>query len=177
MKIGLLGGTFDPIHSGHVAIAEEVRIRMGLGGVRLIPCHLPPHKERPDLTPGADRLAMIALGTQDSWHLIPSSLELARPAPSYTIDTLRYLSAAEPQTQFFFIMGMDSFHDIETWKDYDDLLREYHVVVVNRPGTRPLPPKEKLLPGARKRLVDSCRWNRDTSSPAHRASRAATGPT
>ena len=90
-RVGLFGGTFDPIHRGHVAVAGEVRRQLGLDEVRILPCRQPPHKQRHDLTPGADRLAMVALATQDDPALVPCSLELERPGPSFTIDTLDQL--------------------------------------------------------------------------------------
>ncbi|MFQ5669665.1 MAG: nicotinate-nucleotide adenylyltransferase [Acidobacteriota bacterium] len=154
MRIGIFGGTFDPVHSGHLAIAETVRRRLDLDVIRLVPCHQPPHKVLPNLTPGADRLAMIALATQDHPALIPCSLELVRRACSYTIDTLEAMQAAAPGAQLFFLMGMDSFVEIETWKDHERLVANYHLVVVNRPGT-PSPGAGPGVPAAvRGRMVE-----------------------
>ncbi len=148
MRLGVFGGTFDPVHTGHVAVAEGVRRQMGLDAVRLLPCNRPPHKARPDLTPGPDRLAMIALATQQTPALIPSSYELTRPAPSYTIDTLRALEESDRSLRLFFIMGMDSFGEIHLWKEHQALLSGFHLVVVNRPGCAP-PDASRLPAGAR----------------------------
>lgn len=136
-RVGLFGGTFDPIHRGHIAVAEEVRHRLALDEVRILPCHEPPHKDRRDLTPGADRLAMVALATQDDPALIPCSLELDRPGPSYTIDTLTSLRAAEPDHEYFLILGADSFAELPTWREHERLSRDARIVVVNRPGALP----------------------------------------
>jgi nicotinate-nucleotide adenylyltransferase len=154
MKLGVLGGTFDPFHAGHVEMALGVRRALGLDAVHLVPCRLPPHKERPRLTPGADRLAMIALAVQDHPALVPDSRELLRPAPSFTIDTLKGLAADRPEARLFFIMGMDSFREIHLWKEHRALVEGFDLVVVNRPGsTRP---RENEVPEvARGRLVEA----------------------
>ena len=165
MRIGLFGGTFDPIHAGHVAVAAEVCSRLGLDSVRFVPCRRPPHKARPQLTHGADRLAMIALGTQEMPRLVPSSAELRRPAPSYTIDTLRAMSAEEPDNRFFFIMGTDSFREIGTWKQYEELISQHHLVVVDRPTHGPQPREEELPEAVLGRLVDA---DTDTDAPEGR---------
>lgn len=154
MRIGVLGGTFDPLHLGHVAIAEAALAHLQLTAVRLVPCRLPPHKERADLTPGGHRLAMIALGTQEHPRLLASTAELTRPAPSYTIDTLRAMNADEPQHRFYFIMGMDSFRDIGSWKEYKSLLGEHHLAVVGRPAQTDLSATAELPEEARRRLVE-----------------------
>jgi nicotinate-nucleotide adenylyltransferase len=162
MKLGVLGGTFDPCHVGHVEMALGVRRTLGLDAVHLVPCRLPPHKERPRLTPGADRLAMIALAVQDHPALVPDSRELMRPAPSFTIDTLTDLAACRPGAQIFFIMGMDSFLEIHLWKEHRALIEGFHLVVVNRPGS-PRPQENQVPEVARGRLVEA---GRALDSPA-----------
>ncbi len=154
MKLGVLGGTFDPFHVGHVEMALGVRRALDLDAVHLVPCRLPPHKERPRLTPGADRLAMIALAVQDHPALVPDSRELMRPAPSFTIDTLRDMAAHRPEAQLFFIMGMDSFREIHLWKEHRALVQGFHLVVVNRPGS-PRPQESEIPEVARGRLVEA----------------------
>ncbi|MFQ5766529.1 MAG: nicotinate-nucleotide adenylyltransferase [Acidobacteriota bacterium] len=156
-RMGVFGGTFDPVHLGHVALAREVRQIMDLETVQLLPCLIPPHKVREDLTPGADRLAMLALAAQDAPELIPSSLELLRPAPSYTIDSLRQIQASRPHVRLFFLMGMDSFLELRLWKEYDNLLQEFHLVVFGRPGCMELPADADLPEAARKRMVQGNR--------------------
>jgi nicotinate-nucleotide adenylyltransferase len=152
MRVGVFGGTFDPVHAGHVAMAAEVCARLELASMKIVPCLLPPHKGSRDLTHGADRLAMIALATQDRPELIPSSFELTRRGPSYTIDTLDRMAPEAPGSRLFFLMGMDSFAEIGTWKDHQRLLEAYHLVVVNRPGSE-APAAEELPAAARGRLV------------------------
>ena len=154
MKLGVLGGTFDPFHVGHVEMALGVRRALDLDAVHLVPCRLPPHKERLRLTPGADRLAMIALAVQDHPALVPDSRELMRPAPSFTIDTLRDMAARRPEAQLFFIMGMDSFREIHLWKEHRALVQGFHLVVVNRPGS-PRPQESEIPEVARGRLVEA----------------------
>jgi len=153
MRVGVFGGTFDPIHAGHVAIAAEVCARLELSSMRIVPCLAPPHKDRRDLTLGADRLAMIALATQDRPELVPSSFELSRQGPSYTIDTLDRMAKEAPGSRLFFLMGMDSFAEIGTWKDHQRLLTTYHLVVVNRPGHE-APPPDALPEAASGRVVE-----------------------
>jgi nicotinate-nucleotide adenylyltransferase len=165
MKIGIFGGTFDPIHLGHTAVAREIRRQAGLDAVHILPCHRPPHKARADLTPGADRLAMIALASQDDPALVPSSFELVRPAPSYTIDTLRALRSRRPGDRFYFLLGMDSFLEIDTWKEADRLLDECHLIVVNR-GRVTVPLEPEALPAAARGRVS--RGTADVESDAGR---------
>ena len=98
MKLGVLGGTFDPLHLGHIELALAARELLGLDEVHLVPCRQSPHKDRAPLAPGADRLAMIALGVMPHQGLVPDSCELDRPAPSFTIDTLRMLAAQNEGT-------------------------------------------------------------------------------
>lgn len=154
MKLGVLGGTFDPVHAGHLEMARGVRHALNLDAIHLVPCRLPPHKERPRLTPGAHRLAMIALAVQDEPALIPDATELLRPAPSFTIDTLNYLAAQRPEARLFFIMGMDSFREIHLWKEHRALVEGFDLVVVNRPGS-PRPPASEIPQVARGRLVEA----------------------
>jgi len=154
MRLGVLGGTFDPVHGGHIEMALGVRRALDLQAVHLLPCRLPPHKERPRLTPGAHRLAMIALAVQDEPALVPDATELLRPTPSFTIDTLEDLAAQKPEARLFFIMGMDSFREIHLWKEHRALVEGFDLVVVNRPGS-PRPQENEVPEVARGRLVEA----------------------
>lgn len=132
-RIGILGGTFDPVHEGHLAVARTVRARCGLDLVLLVPALAPPHKDRP-LTPFRHRAAMLEAAVADDPGLAVSLLEAERPAPSYTVDTLRELHNRLGHRQFFLIIGADMFAEIRLWYRFDELFALAHLVVVSRPG-------------------------------------------
>ena len=139
MKIGLFGGTFDPIHLGHLRAAIEVTERFGLARTYLIPAALPPHKPQQVISPAADRLEMIGLAVGALPAFEVSDIELKRTGPSYTIDTLKYFkreSGPADQT-FHLIMGLDAFLEIDTWKAYLEIFREVPVVIMARPTGSP----------------------------------------
>jgi nicotinate-nucleotide adenylyltransferase len=134
MKIGLFGGTFNPIHFGHLRAAVEVKEGFGLDRVVLIPAAAPPHKSSKDVAPADDRLRMARLAAGGMAGLTVSDVEIRRTGPSYTIDTLRHfrreLAGAE---EIFLIMGLDAFLEIDTWKSYAELLTLAPVIVLSRP--------------------------------------------
>ena len=132
--VGVLGGRFDPIHLGHLRVAEEVLRRLDLPRVLLMPCAIAPHKRGALLTAGDERLAMIRLAVEGRSGLEASSLEIDRGGVSYTIDTLRALRATLGASAPVFILGMDALLEIETWHEHLALLREFDLVVVDRPG-------------------------------------------
>lgn len=135
MRLGILGGTFDPIHLGHLRLAEEVGEDLRLEKVYLIPAAMPPHKERRPITPFHHRLRMIQLAAQDSPLLEALDLEGRRQGLSYSIETLRqFHELFGPDLELFFILGMDAFLEIETWRDYKRLFDYAHFVVIQRPG-------------------------------------------
>lgn len=135
MAIGILGGTFDPIHHGHLDAARAVQHAFALDRVLFVPAHVPPHRLRSPHASGHHRFAMTALATLDEPGFEVSDLELARPGPSYTAETLARL-AGEGWTplELFFIIGVDAFAEIATWHRYPELLDLAHFVVVTRPG-------------------------------------------
>jgi len=133
MKIGILGGSFDPIHAGHLAIAEAARERHGLEKVLLIPAGRPPHKPG-DLAPAADRLAMLRLAVEGRPGLEASDIEIQRHGPSYTVDTLEHLARAVPEADLFFIIGVDSLHEFFGWRNAKRILELARIVTVTRPG-------------------------------------------
>jgi len=136
LRLGLLGGTFDPIHLGHLRGAEEVRENLDLARVYLIPAAVPPHKTREPITPFAHRYEMARLGVSSSPYLEASDLEGRRPGPSYSIETLKNCQAMfGPRAEIFFILGMDAFLEIYTWKAYLELFERAHFVVIGREGT------------------------------------------
>ncbi|SPD75546.1 putative nicotinate-nucleotide adenylyltransferase [uncultured Desulfobacterium sp.] len=135
MKIGILGGTFDPIHLGHLRTAEEVGEALGLKKVYLIPSASPPHKTGEPVTPFFHRLEMTRIATDESPLLEALDLEGKRPGLSYSIETLKELcNTLGPECDLYFILGTDAFIEIETWKEYYKLFDYAHFVVIRRAG-------------------------------------------
>lgn len=135
LKLGILGGTFDPIHVGHLRLAEEVSGDLGLEKILLIPAAYPPHKEKAPVTSFSHRLAMTRLAASDSSIFEIEDLEGRRQGLSYSIETLKELRKRyQSNTEFYFILGIDAFLEIETWKDWSGLFDYAHFVVINRPG-------------------------------------------
>lgn len=134
--IGLLGGTFDPIHVGHLRPAIALLERLNLSEVRLLPNYIPPHKATPDSSP-EHRLAMAQLAAQCTAGLVVDARELKRSRPSYTLDTLKELRLELPTTPLCFLMGMDSLCQLDTWYGWQQLLDYAHLVVSHRPGWQP----------------------------------------
>jgi nicotinate-nucleotide adenylyltransferase len=138
MNVGLLGGTFDPIHRGHLAVARAAQERFQLGRILIVPAGAPPHKQKQPLTPFAHRYAMVALAVEGEKAFVPSDIESFEQLdgkPSYSIDTVRKLKKElRKSDRLFFIIGMDAFKDISTWREPEALLKETDFVVVSRPG-------------------------------------------
>ncbi|HLK87766.1 MAG TPA: nicotinate-nucleotide adenylyltransferase [Candidatus Binataceae bacterium] len=133
MRVGLLGGSFNPIHFGHLRAAEEVRETLALDLVYFVPAAVPPHKPAEGLAPAEHRLAMVRLATKGNRHFMVSDVEIKRAGRSYTIDTVRHFRATlrAPAT-LFLMMGADAFADFETWKECDELARLSSIVVHTR---------------------------------------------
>jgi nicotinate-nucleotide adenylyltransferase len=135
MTLGLLGGTFDPIHNGHVAAAAAAQGALGLDTITLIPSHIPPHRRDPVGATSEQRFEMAQLAAAEHSGWSASRIELDRDGPSYTYDTLVALRESAPEgTQFFFITGADAFAEIATWSRYPAVLDLANFVVVSRPG-------------------------------------------
>jgi nicotinate-nucleotide adenylyltransferase len=135
LRLGILGGTFDPIHFGHLRIAEEICEEMKLEKVLLIPGAFPPHKYRKSVTPFHDRLAMTRMAAENSPLLEVLDLEGRRQGPSYSIETLMEINELYGNNaEIFFIIGMDAFLEIKTWKEYKRLFDNSNFVVLKRPG-------------------------------------------
>jgi len=133
-RVGVLGGTFDPVHNAHLAIAEAVRQAMALSGILFVPAFLPPHKPTYAISAFADRLAMLALAVAGRPAFQVSRLEAERVGPSFSIDTLKALRLwLGPEVELFFIIGMDAFAEIHTWKAYRELLDYASFVIIGRP--------------------------------------------
>jgi len=134
MRTGILGGTFNPIHLAHLRIAEEVREACALVEVLFIPAASPPHKDVAGDILFAHRLAMVAAAIADNPGFRVSDLESRRRGKSFSVDTLEILRQAEPMGERYFIVGLDSFRDIATWKEFTRLFELAHLVVTARPG-------------------------------------------
>ncbi|HPW17385.1 MAG TPA: nicotinate-nucleotide adenylyltransferase [Candidatus Aminicenantes bacterium] len=132
--LGLFGGTFDPVHLGHLRAAAEVRRKAGLDRVLLIPSYLPPHKAPGAAAPAADRLRMVELAVRRRAGLEPSAVEVEAGETSYSFLTLRKVRALRPRARLFFILGVDAFLEIGTWREYRRLLGECLFIVTGRPG-------------------------------------------
>lgn len=134
-KIGILGGTFDPVHEGHVQLASAAKLEFALDKVLLIPAADPPHKSLAEITPYRHRLAMLKRAVPGTKGLEASDIEARLPTPSYTIDTVRYLqSSGGSLTHYYFIIGVDAFADLLSWKAYAELLQNVTLIVANRKG-------------------------------------------
>jgi nicotinate-nucleotide adenylyltransferase len=134
MKTGILGGTFNPIHLAHLSIAEEVQRACGLDKILFIPAAEPPHKDVAGEVSFAHRLAMVEAAIRDYPAFQASDLETRRSGKSFSVDTLEILRQKDPHGERFFIIGLDSYRDIASWKDFAQLFNLSHVVVTTRPG-------------------------------------------
>ncbi len=133
-RIGVYGGTFDPIHHGHLKMAEAVLKAFAMDRLVFVPAFIPPHKHREGISSPFHRLAMLALATANSQRMFVSYIELEAPAYSYTIETLERLQAVSENAQLFFVMGGDSFKEIKMWHQYERILTEYDCIVAARPN-------------------------------------------
>ena len=133
MRIGLYGGTFDPIHFGHLRAAETAREGVGLDIVAFLPAAVPPHRGAP-LSGAADRLAMARLATASHHCFEAWDAELRRPGPSYTVETVEALLSDRPSDTFVLVVGADTWPEMVTWREPERLLSLVEVAVVDRPG-------------------------------------------
>ena len=147
-RIGILGGTFDPVHVAHLRVAEEAREALALDRILFVPAATPPHKSGHRISPAADRLAMLRLAVAGNPRFRVSPMEIERRGRSYSIDTLRTLRAQLPAaTRITFLVGLDQFREIGTWKEYGDLFALADFAVLSRPSYRLTSPRA-LLPVA-----------------------------
>ena len=152
-RIGILGGTFDPIHLGHLETARAARVALGLDRVVLVPSRLPPHRPGEPVASPFHRFAMAALCASDCGWMSVSDHELQTPGPSFTARTLDHLRASGLRpSQMFFITGADAFAEIETWHRYPEVLDLAHFAVVSRPGT-PVAALPERLPLLQERFI------------------------
>jgi nicotinate-nucleotide adenylyltransferase len=137
VDLGLFGGTFNPIHLGHLRAAVEAREAFDLDKILLIPSAVPPHKSAQEIAGAKERLEMVRLAVRDVPFLEASDVELARPGPSYTVETLQYFQDIfGAHCVIYFIVGIDAFFEITTWKSYLQLFSLAHFIILARPGKR-----------------------------------------
>ena len=148
MQIGLFGGTFDPIHFGHLRTALEIKEAFALDKIHFIPCAIPPHKPPQRMADAEDRYRMIQLALSDQKDFMVSDVELDRPGPSYSIDTVSYFQSTLPEnTRLYLILGIDAFLEIDTWKSYRDFFERVPFIIMKRPGKKQSnqPEKQEIL--------------------------------
>jgi nicotinate-nucleotide adenylyltransferase len=152
-RIGIFGGTFDPVHQGHIEVARRLRARLSLDWIEFVPAYRPPHKLSTPEADAWDRFAMLILATKEDEDLYVSTIELEAAEAVYTIDTIRQLKPMwGARAELYFIIGADSFEEITTWKEYEHLLNSCHFAVVTRPGYSVR--AENLPESIRERIVD-----------------------
>ncbi len=166
LKIGIFGGTFNPIHLGHLRSAEEIRETFGLDRIYFVPAARPPHRSGDTLVAAPHRLRMVELAVADNPFFQASAVELERTGPSYSVDTIRRFRYELDPVSLFFVVGLDAFRDIHTWKDYATIPALCHLIVTSRPGVSS-PSPEQLLPVA----LQSALWY----DPAHTMYRHTSG--
>jgi len=154
MRIGIFGGTFDPIHHGHLVAAEEARVVLALERVLIVPAGQPPHKTKRPITAAEHRVAMVELAIASNPHFVLSRVDLERPGPHYSVDMVTRLRRQLGPGDLFFIVGMDSLMELPTWHEPERLIGLCYIVGVNRPGYRyDLAPLEKAVPGISRHIM------------------------
>ena len=133
-RIGVYGGTFDPVHRGHLSVARAVLENFDLDKLLFVPAFVPPHKRGREISSPHHRYAMLALATRHEPQMRISTIELDAPARPYTVETMASLQMQYADAALFFVMGMDSFREVTLWRDYETLLTNYSLIVAARPG-------------------------------------------
>jgi nicotinate-nucleotide adenylyltransferase len=152
-RLGIFGGTFDPVHLGHLILVSELRAALGLDRVLLVPNARSPFKTNQEISSESDRIAMLEIAVADTPWLDVSTIELDRGGISYTIDTLNQLHQQQPGAKLFFLMGADSLLDLPSWRDPNGILSLAEIAVATRPGVSPdLAPIQSSLPTAKNRI-------------------------
>ncbi|ADV63265.1 nicotinate (nicotinamide) nucleotide adenylyltransferase [Isosphaera pallida ATCC 43644] len=134
MRLGVFGGTFDPIHLGHLILAEMARVECALDRVWFVPAGEPPHKLGEATATGRDRADMVRLAIAGHEQFELCDLDLKRPGPHFTVDLLDLIRERQPQADLFFLVGADSLLELPTWRQPEKLVRQAQLIVVNRPG-------------------------------------------
>lgn len=154
LRIGLLGGTFDPLHIGHLILGEYAADALDLAHLLYIPAADPPHKQAEQKTPVGHRLAMLEIALKDNPRFTISRVDIDRAGPHYSLDTVQIVQAQYPAAELYFVMGGDSLRDLPRWHRPADLIRHCKLAVMGRPGAAIHPAMhEPLLPGLAERVV------------------------
>jgi nicotinate-nucleotide adenylyltransferase len=153
-RMGLFGGTFNPIHSGHLEAALVVQKTCTLNKVLFVPSFIPPHKESGSIVSAAHRLNMIRLAIEGFPGFIASAVEIEARGKSYSILTLKKIKTLYPKALFYFILGIDGFQEIETWKEYRGVLDQCSFIVISRPGYRLENARKVLGEKYKERILD-----------------------
>ncbi|MGE4357475.1 MAG: nicotinate-nucleotide adenylyltransferase [Candidatus Omnitrophota bacterium] len=133
LKIGILGGTFNPVHNGHLILGEEACRILGLNKVIFVPCYLPPHKNHRDLIPAHHRLAMVREAIKGNKHFTVSDIEIKEGGVSYTVETLKkFKRIFHPYTELFLIVGSDAVQELPTWKNFKEILELSIIIIAER---------------------------------------------
>jgi nicotinate-nucleotide adenylyltransferase len=151
-RIAIFGGTFDPIHAGHLRSAGIVGRRFGLDRILFVPSSVPPHKARPDMAPAAERYRMVQLAVAGRANWTASPVEIRAGGTSYSIRTIERMRRRFPRAHLFFITGADAFRDIKTWREWERVLRSCVFIVTTRPGTGLASSVRSLGPGYADRI-------------------------
>lgn len=153
-RLGVLGGTFDPPHMGHLILAESACDELGLDQVLFVPAADPPHKHNLSITPIEHRLAMLTAAIADNPRFALSDVDITRPGPHYTADTLRLLSEKYPGVDLYFILGGDSLRDLTRWHEPTQVIKWARLAAMGRPGaTLDIDKMHEQLPGLADRLT------------------------
>ncbi|GHU62881.1 nicotinate-nicotinamide nucleotide adenylyltransferase [Clostridia bacterium] len=131
-KLGIMGGTFDPIHFAHLILAQQCKEEFSLDHILFIPTGIPPHKEKQGVSSARQRLAMTELAVADNPFFSCSNLEIVREGNTYTVQTLKALKAEKPDADLYFIMGADSFFQLDTWFEFQDIFGFSKILLANR---------------------------------------------
>lgn len=156
MRLGVLGGTFDPVHLGHLILAEEARGELGLERVLFVPAGQPWRKADRQITPAVQRVEMVRVAIADNDGFELSLLEVEREGPSYTVDTLEALRARHQGSELFFLMGLDALADLPNWRDPQGIIARAWLAVARRPGleeSAALAAVEERVPGLSRRVI------------------------
>jgi len=153
-RLGVLGGTFDPPHYGHLVLAENARAQLDLERVLFVPAGNPPHKPNSALTPASHRVAMVGLAIGDEPAFVLSPIDLGRPGPHYTVDMLAIVQREAPRAELYFLIGGDSLAELASWRNPGGIVGQAYLAVMRRPGWQAdLPALKEAIPEIEERLA------------------------